>query len=130
MKSEQAELSMRADAWRAYRIAFRNLSQKVRSVQFLRGQTNIDQAAVDAALLELEQASVVYKSCRDALAYRLLPPSRRGLLWQEPIDSSQLAEARVRRIAELRWEVRGKPEGTANEDWNHAEEIIRRTAAA
>ncbi len=90
----------------------------------------MDQTAVDAALLELEQASIAYKSCRNALAYLLLPPSSRDFLSEGPDDPSQLAETRVRRIAELRWEVRGRPEGTANEDWKRAEEIIQRTAAA
>ena len=37
---------------------------------------------------------------------------------------------RVREIAELRWELAGKPEGTADDDWYRAEEIVRRATAA
>jgi hypothetical protein len=130
MKSIPAEQPAREDAWQAYRIAFEDLSQKVHRIQFLREQQNPDQAAIDAALLELEKANIVYKNCRDALAHRLLPPSVHGRIWGEQVDSSQLAAARVRSIAKLRWEMRGKPEGTANDDWSSAEEIIRRTPAA
>jgi hypothetical protein len=118
------------DAWQAYRIAFEDLSRKVQRIQFLREQQNLDQPAIDAALLELEKANIIYKESRDVLAYHLLPPSARSVIWGDQTDSSQLAAARVRRIANLRWEMRGKPEGTANDDWNRAEEIIRRTAAA
>jgi hypothetical protein len=118
------------DAWQAYRIAFEDLSQKVHRIQFLKEQPHLDQPAIDAALLELEKANIIYKECRDVLAYHLLPPSARSLIWGDQTDSSQLAAARVRRIAKLRWEMRGKPEGTANDDWNRAEEIIRRTVAA
>jgi hypothetical protein len=118
------------DVWQAYRIAFEDLSQKVHRIQFLKEQQYPDQPAIDAALLELERANIIYKECRDVLAYHLLPPSARSAIWGDQTDSSQLAAARVRRIANLRWEMRGKPEGTANDDWNRAEEIIRRSAAA
>jgi hypothetical protein len=130
MKLIQAERLARDDAWQAYRTAFADLARKARNMQSLREQQNADQAAIDAALLEVEKASLVYRNCRDALAHYLLPPSVHGRIWGEQVNSSQLAAARVRNIAKLRWEMRGKPEGTANDDWNRAEEIIRRTAAA
>jgi hypothetical protein len=130
MKSIEAERLAREDAWQAYRIAFADFARKARSMQLLREQQNPDQAAIDAALLEVEKASLVYRNCRDALAHYLLPPSVHDRIWGEQVDSSQLAADHVRSIAKLRWELRGKPEGTANDDWNRAEEIIRRTAAA
>jgi len=36
----------------------------------------------------------------------------------------------VSEIAELRWELAGKPEGTADENWYRAEDIVRRAMAA
>ena len=35
----------------------------------------------------------------------------------------------MREVAELRWELAGKPEGTDDENWYRAEEIVRRAAA-
>ena len=45
-------------------------------------------------------------------------------------DSIQPQANRVREIAELRWELAGKPEGTDDENWYRAEEIVRRATAA
>jgi hypothetical protein len=44
--------------------------------------------------------------------------------------SPQVNANRIRRIAKLLWEVAGKPEGSARQDWYRAEEIIRRAVAA
>ncbi|MGH9594858.1 MAG: DUF2934 domain-containing protein, partial [Bryobacteraceae bacterium] len=54
---------------------------------------------------------------RDALATALLrsPVS---------ISSSRPHTDRVRAVASLRWEAAGRPEGTAEEDWFRAEEIV------
>jgi hypothetical protein len=37
---------------------------------------------------------------------------------------------RIREVAELRWELAGKPEGTDDENWYRAEDIVRRSTAA
>jgi hypothetical protein len=36
----------------------------------------------------------------------------------------------VREIAQLRWELAGKPEGADDENWYRAEDIVRRATAA
>jgi len=80
-----------------------------------------DRQAIDAALLELEKARAIYHHQRDILAQQLLNSTL-----PEPASLSD----RVKEVAELRWELAGKPEGTAEDDWYRAEEIVRRAAAA
>ncbi len=106
-----------------YRNAFAEFAQKTRQARALMAASNPDWQAIDAALLELEKARVNYNHRRDMLAQQLL-------------NSSQFPEAiqpqpnRVREIAELRWELAGKPEGTDDENWYRAEDIVRRATAA
>lgn len=83
--------------------------------------SNPDWQAIDRALLELEKARVNYNHQRDVLAQQLL---------SFPVRRAPDSTSRVREIAELRWELAGKPEGTDEENWYRAEEIVRRATAA
>ena len=85
---------------------------------------NPDRQSIDAALLELEKARVHYNHRRDILAQNLLSSAPAAPELYVP------SAERVRAVAELRWELAGKPEGTAEDDWYRAEEIVRRGAAA
>lgn len=85
---------------------------------------NPDWQAIDAALLGLEKARVSYNHCRDILTKELLSAAPQRELASDSIQN------RVREIAELRWELAGKPEGTDDENWYRAEEIFRRATAA
>jgi hypothetical protein len=91
---------------------------------------NPDRQAIDAALLELEKARVTYNHRRDILAQQLLNRSGQPVLQEQAADAVRPSPDRVRAIAELRWELAGRPDGTADEDWYHAEEIVRRAVAA
>lgn len=84
---------------------------------------NPDWQAIDAALLEMEKARLTYNQRRDALVQHL-SANAAPLPELEPLDN------RVREIAELRWELGGKPEGTADDNWYRAEDIVRRATAA
>jgi Protein of unknown function (DUF2934) len=86
--------------------------------------TNPDWQAIDTALLDLEKARVNYNHCRDILTKELLSAAPQRELASDSIKN------RVREIAELRWELAGKPEGTDDENWYRAEEILRRATAA
>jgi hypothetical protein len=109
---------------RAYRLAFEDFARSARRVQALKAQANADRSEVDAALLELEKARVFYNKCRDGL-FEHLRSDAHGK------DNSPLYQtARVQEIAQLRWESNGKPNGTADEDWYKAEEIVRRAQSA
>jgi hypothetical protein len=107
------------DLSQAYRSAFVEFSRKVQRVQQLTAEQNPDLAALDTALLDLEKARIAYNTCRDALASHLLASS-----------TPRTYGDRVKRMAELLWEVEGRPEGTADQDWHRAEEIVRRAPAA
>ena len=45
-------------------------------------------------------------------------------------NSAEAYEDRVRAVARLLWESVGKLEGTSDDDWHRAEQIVRRTAPA
>src|ERR1700685_2593211 len=105
-----------------YRNAFAGFAQKVRQAQALMAAPNPDWQAIDAALLELEKARVNYNHRRDILAEQLVHfPDRPAS------NAIQDGADRVRAVAEMRWELAGKPEGTADDDWYRAEEIVRRS---
>jgi len=111
-------------AYSDYRAAFAEFAEKVRQARALVAATNPDWSAIDAALLEVEKARVNYDHRRDMLAQQLLNSS-------EPVsDGVQPFASRVSEIAELRWELAGKPEGTDDENWYRAEDIVRRATAA
>ena len=101
-----------------YRSSFEDFSIKARRVQSLVGGPNSQE--METALLEMERARLAYAGARDALARQLLPS----------LPAAPRRETRdVSGIAELLWEVAGRPDGTAHRDWLRAEEIARRAAA-
>lgn len=120
----------KADRRQAYREAFGDFSEKVKHIQDLTALPNPDGAAICIALLELERARVIYNTRRDALALQLLPTRARDVLPSVVPDSPKAYADRIRGLAELLWEGAGRPDGTAEEDWHRAEEIIRCVTAA
>ena len=130
MDRKPGELSRTSDVWRSYRVAFDEFSRRVRHIQLMCANANGDRGNIDAALLELEKARVAYNDCRSALARQLLPSLSSELFPAVSPDSPKAYANRIRKIAQLLWEIEGKPDGTANEDWHRAEEIIRRATAA
>jgi hypothetical protein len=129
MSTTGDERARKAQAWAAYRDAFQNFSGKVRFIQDMTATQNLDRSTVDAAMLELEKAYTAYSERRNTLAYFLLPSTARDLV-RVPAPDSASYKSHVRRVAELLWEVSGRPLGTANDDWYRAEEILRSVAAA
>jgi hypothetical protein len=118
------------DVQQAYERAFQEFCDRVRALQCLTSHPSHNAAAINLALLELEKAHWAYDRCRDAQAIELLPASMRGTFrYMEP-SSAEAYEDRVRAVARLLWESVGRPEGTADDDWNRVEQIVRRAAAA
>jgi len=107
-----------------YRKAFQDFAAKVERVQTLSSQSHVDPKVVEAALLELERAHVHYDVSRDRWAQFFLPSENRGPL------SEHSHEDCIPTIAKLLWESAGCPEGTAEQDWRKAEEIVKQAAAA
>lgn len=118
----------RVEAWRAYQRSFHQFSERVRHLQALATDPHPNRPAIEAALVEVEKARVDYDGCRDALAQQLLPASEGGRFSSE--DPPQAITERLKSIAELLWESAGRPQGTADEDWRLAEEIVKRAATA
>jgi hypothetical protein len=116
------------EAWRAYQRAFHQFSERVRHLQILTTDPHPNRAAIEAALVDVEKARVVYDDYRDALAKQMLPPSRSAGF--PAADPPQAVTERVKSIAELLWESAGRPEGTADDDWRLAEDIVKRAATA
>jgi len=118
-------MGLEPQAFSEYRSAFAEFANKARQARSLMAAANPDWQAIDAALLDLEKARVNYNHHRDVLAQRLLSFSVR------PVSGSIQPEAnRVREIAQLRWELAGKPEGKDDDNWFRAEDIVRRATAA
>jgi hypothetical protein len=127
MSTRGDESARKAQALAAYRESFKNFSEKARFIQDMTATRNLDRSLVDAAMLELEKAHSVYVERRNTLAYFLLPSTARDRVGA---PDSKFYKSQVRRVAELLWEVSGRPPGTANDDWYRAEEIVRSVAAA
>jgi hypothetical protein len=106
------------DVWQAYREAFDDFAQKVRQVQLLAAHPGVEQQAIDQALLDLETAHALYNATRDSLAEQFLPTPAAGQ------DIAHDHVQNVKDLAALRWEMSGRPEGTAEDDWYRAEEIV------
>jgi len=100
----------------AYRITFREYADKLNTLQGLiaRGATGTDmfQAAVDAA----EAARSAHNCARDRLARELMRCTMSG---------GAVNEQQIRKTARLIWEFAGRPEGTAERDWQQAEKLVR-----
>ena len=118
------------DVQQTYERAFQEFSDRVRALQCLTLHPSPDAAAINLALLELEKAHWVYDRYRDALAVELLPAYLRGTFRHLEPNSAEVYEDRVRAVAQLLWESVGRPEGTADDDWHRAEQIVHRAAAA
>src|SRR5579864_1904215 len=107
MSRAQVQSINNKEAWRAYQRAFHDFSDRVRHLQALTTDPHPDRAAIQAALVEVEKARVIYDAYRDALAQQLLPASQRSDLPTE--DPPEAKTERVKSIAELLWESAGRP---------------------
>ena len=103
-KTAEETIQLR-DLVASYRAAFRRWSSHVS-----RSQSRGTPAASDGSA---HAAQVAYRESRDSLADFLLTSRR----------------SRVRRLAYQLWERAGRPGGSAEADWNHAERLIRRRSA-
>jgi hypothetical protein len=126
MGATQSPNSQVTPTWQRYRQAFQNYREKVRNVQNLTLLEDRNQATIDAVVLEMEIAKEDYSSARDALFSEMVPLANGHISQSENVPS----EKEVRELAELLWELEGRPEGTALDDWYRAENIYRRSFRA
>ena len=75
----------------------------------------------------VEHARLAYNEMRDLVAASLMSPECSEFFWEIPA-SAQRDETRVKSLAELLWELAGKPQGSAEDDWYRAERVVRHAA--
>jgi hypothetical protein len=108
--------------WAAYHAAFRHFACQACVLQAI-AKAGLQDAMVDAALADTEKARIIYGRARDTLAAALLPADQ-----AIPLQGFS-ADMEVRKLAEVLWELHGRPNGTAEIDWARAERLVRRAAA-
>ena len=111
-----------------YRETFERFSKNVQQVQEFIASSKSEEKVVDAALIELQKSYLDYERARDTYAGLLLWSTNGPAL--APRRGGHQNPNAIRVIAELLWETAGRPEGTAENDWHRAEEIVRKAAAA
>src|SRR5262249_32267841 len=127
MGATQTKLSSEQLLWKAYRDAFRQFEREATTLAEIKSQASYDPTEAEKALLRVEHARLAYDEVRDALAGSMMSQeSKRQLLTIPTSDRHQ--HARVRSIAELLWELAGKPQGSADDDWYRAERVVRHAA--
>src|ERR1700685_4250525 len=115
-------MSVSGDVLRnAYRTTFQEYSRKLNALQCLMSSTTTNSGQIEAALLEVEKARVAHSCARDRLARDCVRPS----LPPRAADD----ERRIRKTAQLLWELAGRPDGTAEYDWCRAERLVQAAAA-
>jgi hypothetical protein len=104
----------------AYRVTFREYADRLNQLQGLIdcGQTGTNEFQI--ALEAVEAARAAHSHARDCLARELLRVTK---------SAATGDEQQIRRTARLIWEFAGRPEGTADRDWQRAEKLVRAAAS-
>ena len=124
MGATQTRLSTEKLLWQAYRGAFRQFQREANRLAEIKAKAASDPAETERALLRVEHARLTYSDTRDTLAASMMSPESSRKFWAIPARRDQ---ARVKSIAELFWELAGKPQGSAEDDWYRAERVVRHT---
>jgi hypothetical protein len=105
----------------AYRETFREYLNRLEALQRLI-QCDAAPDQIESVRLLVENARVAHNAARDRLARELVQP----LL---PVNA-KTDESHIRRTAQLLWEVAGRPDGSAERDWQRAEQLVRTARAS
>jgi hypothetical protein len=114
-------MSMNRELWLEYRKTSKEFARKLKEVQELADSGKTGEEA-DRSLAELKHARLAHNTARDRLAQHLSALK----LEQNPQGAR---EQRVRRTARLIWEFSGKPQNSAESDWNRAEQLASSASA-
>src|ERR1700733_5120022 len=120
MGATQTRLSSDQLLWQAYRDAFWQFKREANGLAVIKSQPFRDPAEAEKALLRVENARLAYNDTRDLLAASRMTAEWAAVFWALPATALR-EQTRVRSIAELLWELGGKPQGTADDDWYRAE---------
>lgn len=97
----------------SYRTAFGEYARQLDSLQRL-VDGNGARRDIEDALRAVEEARQAYNSARDRFAQALAAST-----------AKPFTEEQVRQTARLLWELAGRPQGTAENDWQRAEQLVR-----
>lgn len=128
MGATETQLSKQQLLWQSYRDAFREFEREAARLNDLNSQHHPDALETERALERLEHARLAYNDVRDSLAASRMSPRNAQLFWTLP-PAARSHRARVKTIAEMLWELNGRPQGSADEDWFRAERVLRRAEA-
>lgn len=123
MKTMANSSSMNPALWDAYRVTFQAFSRNLQALKILMASSQPERAAIDDALCNVEKAHLAHNAARDKLAQALL---RKSL----PSTAAPSDAGRIKKTAELLWELAGRPQGTQEDDWHRAERVIECATAA
>jgi hypothetical protein len=105
--------------WNEYRATWEAFSQKLDELQAV--VESKDRPRAEEALLAVEKARLTHNAARDRLAAQL--SGEIASLDKKEMHAAE--QRRVRQTAQLLWEMAGKPNGTAEDDWFRAERLVR-----
>ena len=125
--ASETELSGSRSLWRAYREAFSQFADEASRLAEIKARPAYNPAETEKALLRVENARLAYNDVRDSLAASRMPVEIERAFWSIP-PAGRRERARVKTIAELLWELAGKPQGSADDDWYRAERVVRSAA--
>ena len=123
MAAIETRVSTAQTLWQAYRGAFREFEREAERLTLVTGQASFDPEEVEEALARVEQARLAYNDVRDNLAASMMSAKSRQSFWAIPASGRE--QDRVKSIAELFWQLSGKPQGSAEADWYRAERVVR-----
>ncbi len=105
---------------KAYRSTWLEWARQTDAMQQVidRAGNGRDTAQLEKALLAVECARAAHNSARDGLARALGEHPRAD-------NSNAAGDGRVRETAHLLWEFAGRPDGTAESDWQRAQTMVR-----
>jgi hypothetical protein len=124
MGATQTQLSRRQILWQSYREAFRQFEREAVQLSKINAKHSSDPAETEHALACVEQARLAFNETRDALAASMMSPELARFFHAVP-PAARRERTRVRTIAELLWELNGRPQGSADDDWYRAERVVR-----
>ena len=104
-----------------YRRTWKEFSRKLNEVQEM-ADSGITGPEADRKLEEVKLARLAHNGARDRLARSLAAA-------KSDLNPQTDREQRIRRTARLIWEFSGKPQNTAESDWQRAEQLVQTASA-
>jgi hypothetical protein len=120
MQAVEMQLTEKQLLLQSFRDAFETFERESNRLHIL---GFVDPRRLEDALLRVEKARLAYNDARDVLAASLMSLELRTKFLCLGPPAAHGPE-RIKGVAELFWELAGKPAGTAEDDWYRAERVL------